>query len=270
MKAPAGSRLSVSVTDYDRRNAPRRSGGLASWFLLTSELKGYVHDADYYVEADDLTHRTCADLLMRVQGWRRYRWEQVSNSEPFVVRQPVEDGLYLDGRVLYRENPDKEARLQVAVLNNLLDPLIYEVVPDSAGYYAVRFPDDLTGKWPMQLTTFRGERRKEMDVLVDRHFSPEKRELSLREVDLVECEEPSNVFRPRLVDTHKKILHQMSLDKYQLDEAVVKRKKKRKEYNRFHEQMELEETLRINFVSGTTGLRSIFLNLSVTTFAILV
>ena len=133
-------------------------------------------------------------------------------------------------------------------MHNLVDPLIYDVVPDSGSYYAVRFPDDLTGKWPMQLTTFRGDRIKEMDVLVDRHFSPEKREFSLREVDLVECGEPSNVFRPRLVDTHKKILHQMSLDNYQLDEAVVKRKKKRKEYSRFQKQLEREEILRKFFI----------------------
>ena len=78
-----GANISLSVQDYDRRLAPSNGTNLASWYLLTSDLKGFIRNAEYYVEADDAEHRQAADLLMLVQGWRRYSWQQQSGVLPF-------------------------------------------------------------------------------------------------------------------------------------------------------------------------------------------
>ena len=62
--------FSLSVTD-----AEAQTGGwnesIASWYLLTSDIKGYVRNPQYYLESDDAEHRMNADLLMLVQGWKR-------------------------------------------------------------------------------------------------------------------------------------------------------------------------------------------------------
>ena len=90
--------VSVSVRDV----AATTNGcddNVATYLLLTSDLKGYVRDAEYYLEADDNAHRQAADLLCLVQGWARYDWLQMSGKAPFVKRQPIEDRLYIDGRI---------------------------------------------------------------------------------------------------------------------------------------------------------------------------
>ena len=55
-----------------------RGPSVKSWMLLSSEVKGYIEDVGYYFESDDSVHRRASDLLMLVQGWRRYDWEELS------------------------------------------------------------------------------------------------------------------------------------------------------------------------------------------------
>lgn len=67
---PLSTTLSMAVRDpqtavasYDRRD-------IESELLLSSELRGYIENIDYYFESDDAEHRAALDLLMLVQGWR--------------------------------------------------------------------------------------------------------------------------------------------------------------------------------------------------------
>ena len=102
LRGQPGTTLSLSVMDADATPTGHQANA-ATWLLLASELQGYVRDAAYYLEADDAAHRSATDLLMRVQGWRRYDWRMMSGNAPFVKRQPVEDSLYLYGRVEPRQ-----------------------------------------------------------------------------------------------------------------------------------------------------------------------
>ena len=66
--------------------------------LLSSELQGFVPHADYYFESDDAEHRRHLDLLMMVQGWRRYDYEELTDTT-FLRYEPeqmitVEGGVY--------------------------------------------------------------------------------------------------------------------------------------------------------------------------------
>ena len=55
---------------------------MASELLLCSQIKGFVEQPDYYFETDDSVHRRHLDLLLMVQGWRRYRWEELAGDSP--------------------------------------------------------------------------------------------------------------------------------------------------------------------------------------------
>ena len=68
---------------------------MKTWMLLSSELSGYIDSPDYYFEADDAEHRRAADLLMMVQGWRRYDWQLMSGQKVLEKVEPNEDGLYM-------------------------------------------------------------------------------------------------------------------------------------------------------------------------------
>ena len=75
----AGS-FSVAVTDEDPN---KKQDNIVSRFLLTNDLKGYVHNAPYYFESNDTEHRENLDLVMLTNGWRKYSWSEIlSNRFP--------------------------------------------------------------------------------------------------------------------------------------------------------------------------------------------
>ncbi len=61
--------------------------------LLMSEIKGYVRNPGYYFEAEDDTHRMAIDLLLRIQGWRRYSWKQMTGIESLNLKYGPERGI---------------------------------------------------------------------------------------------------------------------------------------------------------------------------------
>lgn len=64
--------LSVSVRDTRTDDTSYANGDLMADMLLCSDLKGFVASPAYYFEKDDVAHRQALDLLMLVQGWRKY------------------------------------------------------------------------------------------------------------------------------------------------------------------------------------------------------
>lgn len=65
--------FSVAVRDAQTDDRGYDDGNIMTDMLLSSELKGFVATPSYYFESDDKEHREALDLLMRVQGWRRYK-----------------------------------------------------------------------------------------------------------------------------------------------------------------------------------------------------
>lgn len=89
--------LSVSVRDTRTDEASYNDGDIMSDLLLGSELKGFVANPAYYFEADDEAHRNALDLLMLVQGWRKYNWEKLSATA--ALRYQPEQTLTVEGAV---------------------------------------------------------------------------------------------------------------------------------------------------------------------------
>ena len=171
------------------------SGGVRSWLLLSSDLRGYIPNADYYVESSDLPHRAASDLLMLVQGWRRYSWREMCGLDSFNIRHPQEDGLYLSGRVY----PSKKrattdgVSLRAVLYDSLGHHLDGSQMLDSTGSYSFSLPD-MNGPWTLIYNASKGSSDFGCRVSIDRHFSPPVLPLSQKE-----CTEralPEGNFRP--------------------------------------------------------------------------
>ncbi|MDR0507358.1 MAG: TonB-dependent receptor plug domain-containing protein [Dysgonamonadaceae bacterium] len=70
-KTPLACNFAVSVTDDKDIDIDTTSNILSS-ILLTSELKGYIHNPAYYLQKNNRKADLAADLLMMTQGWTRY------------------------------------------------------------------------------------------------------------------------------------------------------------------------------------------------------
>ena len=158
------------------------SGGVRSWLLLSSDLRGYIPNADYYVESSDLPHRAASDLLMLVQGWRRYSWREMCGLDSFNIRHPQEDGLYLSGRVY----PSKKrattdgVSLRAVLYDSLGHHLDGSQMLDSTGSYSFSLPD-MNGPWTLIYNASKGSSDFGCRVSIDRHFSPPALPLSPKE-----------------------------------------------------------------------------------------
>lgn len=155
--------FSLSVTDAGECDETFDTGDIHSEMLLSSDLKGFIKDVDsYFRHTNDTAMRNDIDLLMMVQGWRRYEWQTMAGTVPYTPRYTPEYGLQLDGYVITDEAPeDKFAdassykRLgNVAAHVTMIDPLITvddTCHADSLGNYHMAFKRDFFGEVPMTI-----------------------------------------------------------------------------------------------------------------------
>ena len=105
--AKTGSHVSMSVRDRSTDEPSHDDGTMLTEMLLGSELKGFVESPGYYFEMDDSIHRSHLDLLMMVQGWRRYEWRKMADVERFELPYLPEKFQTIGGCVnKHRENYD--------------------------------------------------------------------------------------------------------------------------------------------------------------------
>ena len=95
---PALGSFSVAVIN-ESQVAPdeQAEGTILNNLLLTSDLKGFIEQPNYYfINPNDQT-KADLDVLMLTQGYRRFEWKQVlNNTNPSITYQP-EKSLELSG-----------------------------------------------------------------------------------------------------------------------------------------------------------------------------
>ena len=197
LKTRPNANLSFSAMDA-KTMTNGKQGNMKTWMLLSSEVRGYIHNVDYYFEADDKEHRQNSDLLMLTQGWRRYDWRLMSEKYTFRKAQPIEDQFYLYGKLnTYRKrNPVSNVHLYAILYNEKGQSLIGNTRTDSVGNYAFKLPF-VTDEWKMCIYTTRDGKNPEKEKLktyyvgIDRQFSPEARYLTPEEREILHPLKPN-------------------------------------------------------------------------------
>ncbi len=97
---PADGHFSVSVTDESKVPVDENTENtILNNLLLTSDIKGYLEQPNYYFTDTSASAAKNLDVLMLTQGYRRFTWKQVlSNKDSLLVNQP-EKGLEINGMV---------------------------------------------------------------------------------------------------------------------------------------------------------------------------
>lgn len=184
------ARLSLSAIDATTMTNGT-SGDIRTYMLLSSDIRGYIPNPERYFESDDAAHRLAADSLMLFNGWRRYRWEQMTALRPWPDRiQPVEDSLYIYGelrraQLLWKKNnPIDHVELTAYLYGADGDHYIGKTVTDSTGYYAFSVPD-VEGTYQLRIETRRKRKLKTYNVGIDRQFAPIGRYFDKQETEMI-------------------------------------------------------------------------------------
>ena len=92
--------FSVSVTDENKAPADENNEHtILSNLLLTSELKGYVEQPNYYFKDTGENGRDNLDALMLTQGYRLFEWKQVMDTNYAPLAYQPEKALNISGKV---------------------------------------------------------------------------------------------------------------------------------------------------------------------------
>lgn len=94
----AGS-FSVAVTDLEKKLDLDNADNIFSHFLLTNDIRGYVHNPAYYFAADDDEHKNNLDLVMLTNGWRKFNWDEILNKRLPVMSYKDQNYISLKGLV---------------------------------------------------------------------------------------------------------------------------------------------------------------------------
>ena len=163
----------------------------ATWLLLTSDLRGYIRNPEYYLEANDTEHRAAADLLMMVQGWRRYDFKMMEGKSTFNKQHGIEDQLYIDGKVHISKKKKTVDNVDMVVMlkNQLGDRLMGQTRTDAKGNYAFAAPD-CYNDWELVFITAKNKKFENYLVGINRMFTPSPRYIGEDETEQIEAKTP--------------------------------------------------------------------------------
>ena len=189
---PFRDRFCLSVrdaTDY----GGGRTDNLRTNLLLSSDLKGYIHDPAWYLESYDDEHREALNLLTLVQGWERYEWKYMTGLEEFEEKHRIEEGLTMNGWILSYAKRDPVSGIDVyASLMPENDKKLfesYEYETDSTGYFGFNLSDFYgRGKFTINLMSKMGDGESKHErskrIRFERADRPEPRPYMIQETDL--------------------------------------------------------------------------------------
>ena len=109
----------ASVIDADYELGAPAMDNIAAAFLLSQELKGYIHQPSQYLLSDSDSSRYLADLVMMTNGWRRYNWNNVEGSRPPSPQLEARKFITIEGDVYdkYSAKPITNTAITAIITN---------------------------------------------------------------------------------------------------------------------------------------------------------
>lgn len=131
---PVMAHLGLSIFDASYINGEIPENML-SYCMLSSEIRGNIHNPAYYFNDENTDRLQSLDLLLLTQGWRRYVWENCDDT--------IEPAVFLSDEILGRQTIGKKRKQkEMGNVQQLLqvsgpDADASFIMTDSMGNFAV-------------------------------------------------------------------------------------------------------------------------------------
>lgn len=99
IQSEPNSTISMSVRDAEYNNHLYDNATMRTEMLLASEVRGFIPNPNWYFERDDKEHRDALDLLLMIQGWRRFNWREMAVPKQWELSQMAEKSPVVSGHV---------------------------------------------------------------------------------------------------------------------------------------------------------------------------
>lgn len=193
---PYTGHLSLSVTDATENVA--YGSNILSELLLSSEIRGYIHDPSwYFADSNDSERSQSLDQLLMIQGWHRYSWSQLAGLESFSIDSVPEKGIEVHGQVLQRL---KNKPIQGVTISAMLTKVptdsttqrtthIDTFTTDSNGRFAFR--SYIKGNYMMTLSTSKNGKIKPYRIILNANENPGVRVYEPGEMQVILFKSPA-------------------------------------------------------------------------------
>ena len=225
---PVSGELSVSIRDGVRSDYLEYDNNIFTDLLLTSDLKGYIHQPGYYFASPSPRKQTELDVLLMVHGWRKYDMSQAISTASFTPLQLPEAQLVLNGQVKSTILKNKLKDIALSVIVKKDDQFITGgTVTDENGRFTIPVEDfEGTTEAVIQTRKVGKEHNKDASILIDRNFSPAPRAYGYKELhpewkDLAYWQQKAESFDSLYMDSIRKVE-----GLYVLDEVEIKSKRR--------------------------------------------
>ncbi|GHT14239.1 hypothetical protein FACS189426_20270 [Bacteroidia bacterium] len=179
---PKEACFSVAIRDAGKEMKTLYSDNLYTNLLLGSELKGYIENPAYYLESDDLQHAEALDLLMLVQGWRRY-FQGITGLESFKAAHYMEKEILVKGRILSLKKKEPMGGINVTANIYLNDNILSgSYTTGSDGEFVFSFETEFKGMCFIELLTDSNQTPINTLITLDRQFLPSAKTYSFEEI----------------------------------------------------------------------------------------
>ncbi len=181
--------FSLAVRDGD--DAVDWNRDIMTDLLLMSEIKGYVANPRKYFDAANPDREKMLDMLLMVQGWRRYDWKMMASQLKFTPKfLPETTGIETYGRVIStnKKEPKPGVKVSAFIMNrNVSDENLaagMEVMEtDSLGRFCLS--SDVEGEWNLVLSAREDGKAKDYMITLDRLFSPKPSAYRYTDMEIV-------------------------------------------------------------------------------------
>ena len=99
VKSTPEATISLSVRDAAFNDHLYDNATMRTEMLLASEVRGFIPNPSWYFEKDDKEHRDALDLLLMIQGWRRFDWREMAVPGQWEISQAAESTPTISGHV---------------------------------------------------------------------------------------------------------------------------------------------------------------------------
>jgi TonB-dependent SusC/RagA subfamily outer membrane receptor len=162
---PVFGSFSMAVTDEGKVPISEdEESTIFSNLLLTSDLKGYVENPNYYLHKVDEKKIENVDILMMTQGWRRFNWRNILfNNSPILSYKP-EKTLFVAGKVTLGKNKPVVGGT-VSLFSSMGQSILIQTETDQNGEFKIDslFFNDST-KFVIQARTSTGKKNVDIEL----------------------------------------------------------------------------------------------------------
>lgn len=230
---PVSGKLSVSIRDALRSDYLEYDNNLFTDLLLTSDLKGYIHQPGYYFTETSPRKQEELDVLLLVHGWRKYDMSQLCGATPFMPLQSPESQLVLNGQVksTILKNNLKDIALSV-IIKKEAEIITGNTVTDENGCFSIPV-ENFEGTMDAVLQTRKigKARNRDASILFNRNISPAPRAYNYNEFhpawkSIDRWQQQAEMFDSLYIDSVRR-----TDGIYLLDEVEIKSKRRRQSTN---------------------------------------